>query len=474
MNRWSAFILVIIFFPVLIQAQEKWTLEQCIQHAVENNLAIKQSDIQVQSNQYNYEAAKASRIPSLNANTFFYESFGRQIDPTTNSFNSQSFGNQSYNLNSRVTIFNFNKINNSIKQSKLNLLASEADKEQNIRDIALQVAQAYLIVLIAKENLQVAEKSLEQTNEQLKVTDLLIDAGSKNRNSRLEIVAQQAKNESQVISAQNDIAIGLLNLKQTINIDPGLNIDIVIPSVPVPMENPDSLDYETLVASAFKTQPQFESFDSKIHSALLGEKTAKSQGLPSITMQGSASTTYSTLSRQITGTELQRQQIPGAQLNNEAVNFSFLNPVVTTGKNPYFTQLNQNLGFGLGIGIDIPIFNGLQVKTNVQQARLNKENIQLLSNQARQQLRSDVLKSLTDARAARLNLYSAQKAFEAQSGAYSDTKKRYEIGTANSFELITSKNNLDTVERDLIISRYDYTFKMKVLDYYAGKQISFN
>ncbi|MCO6461791.1 MAG: TolC family protein [Saprospiraceae bacterium] len=473
MYRWSLIVFTCFFLQLSLSGQESWSLERCVTEAVKNNIQIAQSDIIVIRDKISLRTAKAGRFPNLNGNTSYFESFGRQIDPTTNSFNSQNFGNQSYNLSSGVTLFNFNRINNSIKQSRLNMNASEADKQQMIRDISLEVAQAYLIVLVAKENLTIAQKSLEQTTEQLNVTDKLIAAGSKNRNSRLEIVAQQANNESQVIKAENDIRIGLLNLKQLMNVDPAKEIDIEVPAIPVPVENPDSIDYESLVLNSIKSQPQFESFAYKLQGALIAEKIAKAQGLPSLQMQASAGTSYSTLSRRIDGTTLERQQIPGAQLNGQPVSLSFLNPSVITGKNPYFSQLNQNLGFGVGVGINIPIFNGLQIRSAVQNAKLNTENIKLQNTQALQQLRSDILRSLTDARAARQQMQAAQKTFDAQKGAYADAQKRYEIGTANSFELITSKNTLDNAQRNLVIARYDYTFKMKVLDYYAGKQISF-
>ena len=182
-----------------------------------------------------YTTAKAGRFPDLNGSTSFYESFGRQIDPTTNSFNNQNFGNQSYNLQSSVTLFNFNRINNTIKQSQSNLNASEADKEQLVYDISLSVAQAYLILLVSKENLEVAKKSMDQITEQLRVTDKMINAGSKNKNSRLDILAQQAQNETQIITAENDIANGLLNLKQLMFVDASVNIDVIAPAVPIPL-----------------------------------------------------------------------------------------------------------------------------------------------------------------------------------------------------------------------------------------------
>lgn len=471
MYRPVFFLFFVIFWQTNIYSQETWTLERCIQEAIANNIQIQQTDLAVRRDEIGVTTARAGRFPSLNASTSFYESFGRQIDPTTNSFNSQNFGNQSYNLNSGITLFNFNYINNTIRQNVENLKASKADKSQMERDIALNVAQAYLVILVAKENLEVSRKSLEQTNEQLTMTDKLIAAGSKNRNARLELLAQQANNEAQIITAENDVTIGFLNLKQLMNIAPDLSMDIAPPAIGLPMENPEEIDYQALISYSIKSQPKFEALEYKLRSALLGEKIARAQGLPSIQAQASAGTSYSTLSQRILSTTLERQQIPGVLLNDEPVSLSFLNPTVTTGKNPYFNQLNQNLGFGLGVGLSIPIYNRNQVKASVQNARLNTENVRLQDSQAKQQLLSDILRALTDAQAARRNLDAANKNYDALNGAYNDTQKRFEIGAANTFELVSAKNNLDNAHRNTIIRKYDYIFKMKVLDYYAGRQI---
>ncbi len=454
-------------------AQEVWTLDRCIDEAIKNNLQLRQSDILIKRDAISTTTAKAGRFPDLNGNTSYYESFGRQIDPTTNSFNNQNFGNQSYNLQSSVTLFNFNRINNSIKQSQLNLNATKADKEQAIYDLSLNVAQTYLIVLVAKENLEVARKSMEQTNEQLRVTDKFIEAGARNRNSRLDIVAQAAQNELQIITAENDISNGLLNLKQLMNVDAGTDIDVVAPSVPIPVDNPDKIDYELLVENSLKTQPQFESFTNQINSALLGEKIAKTQGLPSLGAQASAGTNYSSLNQRILSYNTVEQPLT-VKFENELIDFAIINEIPVTGNNPYFSQLNQNFGYGVGVGLQIPIYNRNAAKSAVQNARLNTESVKIQDMQARQQLRSDIMKSLTDARAAKRTYDASVKSQEALQGAYTDAQKRFEIGTANSFELISAKNNLDNAERNIIINKYDYTFKMKVLDYYAGKQITFN
>ncbi|MBK6450086.1 TolC family protein [Candidatus Brachybacter algidus] len=256
-------------------------------------------------------------------------------------------------------------------------------------------------------------------------------------------------------------------------VDASVNIDVIAPAVPIPVENPDMIDYELLVANSLKTQPQFQSFSSQINSALLGRKIAKSQGLPSLGAQASAGTNYSSLNQRILSFSTVEQPVK-VKFNNEFVDFAIINDVPITGNNPYFSQLNQNFGYGIGVGLQIPIYNKNAARSAIQNAKLNTESIRIQDTQARQKLRSDIMKSLTDARAARRTLDASIRSQEALEGAYNDAQKRFEIGTANSFELISAKNNLDNAERSIIINKYDYTFKMKVLDYYAGKQITFN
>lgn len=464
-------LLTFLLFPVL-KAQEVMSLRQCIDVAVQNNLQLLLSDIDINQSNVDVQSSKAARWPNLNANTSYYSSFGRRIDPTTNTFNNQNFGNQQYNVSSDITLFSFNRISNAIRQSEYSLKASEANKAQLVNDISLSVAQAYLIALVAKENLEVALKSYEQTNSQLTLTDKLIEAGSKNRNSRLEIVAQLAQNEVSIIAAENDIAVGLLNLKQLMMVDPSIDIDIAAPDVPVPVEAPESYDYETLVATAFQNQPQFEAWESQLQAAILGEKIAKSQGLPSIGASVSLGSNYSTLNQRVESFTLEDQVLSGAKINGVPAEVSIPNLTPNLSNNPYFSQLNENLGLGAGIGLSIPIYNRNAAKSAIQLARLNTERVNIQTIQARQTLRNDVMKALSDARAARKTLEASQRNYEALEAANVDVGKRFEIGSANTFELISAKNSLDNAARNVIINKYDYTFKMKVLDYYTGKEIT--
>ena len=433
--------LIIIFSlcSIGLTAQESWSLRKCIETAVANNIQLKQSDLQVDGNKIQLRTAKAARYPNLNGSTSISQSYGRRIDPTTNSFNNQTFTNQSYNLSSQVTLFNFNRLNNSIRQNQQNVNAANYDKAQLINDISLQVAQTY--------------------------------AGSKNRNSRLEIVAQQARNETDIITAENQLAQAMLDLKLLMQIDPNTNMDVQVPSVTMVADNPDMVNYEALFNNAYSTQPKFAAYKERMSAAFLAEKIANTNSLPSIVAQGSFGTNYSSLDQKVIGSSYADIPLRDAKIDLSPVNLTIGQNIYSYGKNPYFSQLDQNIGFGIGLGLNIPIYNNYMNKAAVQNAKINTENIKLEEQSARQNLRTEIMQALNNARAAMRTFQASQKAAEAMQGAYTDTQKRFEIGAANTFELISSKNNLDNASRTLIISKYQYLFSMKVLDYYAGKQL---
>lgn len=474
MKKLLFFAVFLLSFFLNAQAQEVWPLDRCIQEAIKNNLQILQSDISIRNSEINLETSQGSRFPNLNANTNYGQSFGRRIDPTTNSFIAQNFGNQSWAINSSVTLYNFNRINNSIQKAKEDLKISESEKEQLIRDISLSVAQAYLFVVQSKEQLAIAQKNKEQTQIQLDMIDKMIDAGARSRNSRLEIVAQVATNQSQIIDAENNVQTGLLNLKQLLVLDPSKSIDVQVPKFEIPIEDPSKQDFDELFNTALQNQPNIKAFEYRIKGAIVNEKIAASQGLPSLVGSAQMNTYYSTITQQITGFNSVRIEQPGVYINDQLTPFAITQLVPTYGSTtPYFNQLSDNLGYSIGAGLQIPIFNNNQVKSAKQIAKLNTESVKIQQTQAFQTLRSDILKSLTDAISAKQAMEAADMTLEALRASLNDTEKRFELGSANTFELLSAKAKLESASLDALIRKYNYIFNMKVLDYYAGKSITF-
>ncbi|MCB0589636.1 MAG: TolC family protein, partial [Phaeodactylibacter sp.] len=208
-------------------AQNTWPLEKCIQYAQQNNLSTKQAQYNIQDAQLMEKLNQFSRLPNLSARTSAGYQFGRTIDPTTNSFNNQRIGFNSFSIDAGMTAFGGGQINNSIKQSKKDLEAARLEAQATSNDISLNIASAYLSILLAEEQLQNARKRLELSQEQLGQTDKLIQAGSLPPNDRLDFLAQIALDEQSIVDAQNQVAIGYLNLKQLMEIDPNEDIRIV-------------------------------------------------------------------------------------------------------------------------------------------------------------------------------------------------------------------------------------------------------
>jgi outer membrane protein len=280
-----------------VQAQESWSLEKCIDYAIENNLMLKMAETNIANEALNLKLNKAARMPRLNASFNAGLQLGRTIDPTTNAFDNQTIGFNSYGLNASALVYNGNSINNSIKRSKLDMEAAKLDGEKSANDLAMSVANAYLSILLADEQLRNTEKRLELSKEQLEQTDKLIQAGSLPENNRLDFLSRIAQDEQILIDAQNLLDNSYLNLRQLLELDPGTPFDIQKPVVNIPADNPDAMSIDEIYTTALGLQPQIKAADLRIRSAHLGESIAKASLLPSIAVFGGLSTNYSSLSK---------------------------------------------------------------------------------------------------------------------------------------------------------------------------------
>ena len=210
-------------------AQELWDLEKCVNYAWEHSLNLIQSDYNEKFEAINLTQARHARNPNVNGSAGLGLNFGRSLDPTTNDFLTRSFFSNQYSLSAGMTLFNGFRIRNQLKQSGLNLEAAQMDTEQLKRDIALDVASAYLNALFAQESMNTAQNALDLSSEQLGQVDKLIAAGSRPRNERLELLAQIATNEQELITNENNLNLALLSLKQLMNYNVEADIQLVVP-----------------------------------------------------------------------------------------------------------------------------------------------------------------------------------------------------------------------------------------------------
>ena len=477
--RTTLLCIVILGIACTITAQEKWSLEKCIDYAQTNSLNIKQAELAVKQAQLSERGFKFSRYPNLNATIGGGVQFGLATNPTTNILENQTSGSNNFSISSGLLLYNGNRIKNSIKQSQIDIKAAQANVQQSSYNIALDVAGAYLNILFAEEQLDAAKKRLTQTQANLRQTDKLIQAGTLPENDRLEILARIATNEQAIVAQENQVASSYLLLKQLLILDPGFELAIEKPQIEVPNNiSAEAFDLEQIYSQSLSTQPQIKAGELNLQSAEVGVDIAKSGLYPRVTLFGNIDTRYFSKAKDFNKPNETNKRVElgnpiPVEINGEPANFAVFREVgVTYPNQKYFSQLREFLGQSVGVNISIPIYNNQQTKIAMERAQLNILTTQIQNKQIKQQLKSAVQRAIADVRATKKTLDAAQKTVESLRIAYRNTEKRYDLGAVNTFELTTAKSNLDTAEVDLIIAKYDYLYRLKIVDFYQGNKIS--
>ena len=462
--------------------QDTWSLEKCIEYAQKNSLSVKQAQYGIKSAELTNKQAKYERHPSASFNTSVGYQFGRTINPITNTFDTERIGFNQSSFNANVTLYAGNQINNGIKQSGLDLEASKLDADFAANTIALNVAAAYLNILLSEEQLENAKKSLEQTQAQLEQTDKLIRAGSLPKNDRLDFVAQIALNEQTIIEAENQVAINYLNLKQLMTLDPKEEIRVERPEFTVPAyADPEAYSLNSIYGTALGTQPQIKAGDLRLESAQLGEAIAKGAALPTVSLFGNLNANYSSAFQDFDNADDSNAQLvpqnrsrPVLVNGQEALVTEFELIGVVVPNKPFFDQLNETFGQSVGISVNVPIYSRGRNRINAEQARIGVLNQEVTNEQNRQQLKTDVQRAIADARAAQESLKASERSLEAAQIAFDNAQRRFDLGTINTLEFTTAQNNLDQAQLNLTQAKYSYLFFVKTVEFYQGKTLTLN
>lgn len=464
------FIISFTLVALVMSAQKPMTLDECINMAIERSLQTEGSRIALDGTEVDIRQAKHARYPNLSFNTNVGWNFGRTIDPTENLFVTETFFNNGGSLSSNVVLFAGNRINNSIKQSEANNKAALKDLEQTRKDISLQVASTYLNILFAKENLRNSQNQLLQTKDQRDMVDRQIAVGNLPENDRMDVEAQIAVNEQTVIENENQLAILLLNMKQMLRMEPDAVLDIVFPENIGISTDPDLITYNELFQTALTNQSSVEADKMRLKSAELGQKIASAELLPVLAAAGNMRTNYSNKSLEITGYD--RTVIEQDILfNGQNVTIGFPQDIPRLKKSPYFGQINDNISYGVGLSLSVPIYNNLNGRSSVQRAKLNTQRAQLAYDQGVESLKITVGQAYADAKSAKSRYAATEKTKNAQTLVYNNAIKRFNAGDNNIFELNRLKALMEGAEINYLIAKYDYIFRSRVLDYYLGKPI---
>lgn len=449
-----------------------WDLQQCVDYAQKNNISLKQAELTTQINKNNANQSKASILPTVNAGAQHTYNFGRTIDRYTNTFANTQVLSQNFYISSNVVLWSgFSQLNN-IKANQYQYLSSAENYLQQKNDLALSVATAYINVIFSDEILQIAKSQYKITQEQLDRTQKLADAGTLAKSAVYDLKAQLANEEANVTSSDNNYQIAMLTLKQTLNLDSVNNFNISKPAIDILNNELGSISVQNIYETALKNQHSIKSANYNLLAAEKNLAVAKGKVSPTLSATGSLGSGTSELDKNIVSTTVNGVDAIGSTLDGSIIVYQPHIDVVTE-KKPFADQFKDNANKSVGLTLSIPIFNGLQTYTGVKNAKLNTLNAKYTQDLSEQNLLKTIAQSYANARAA-LNTYNANKSsVEASEQSFYYAQQKYNVGAISTFDYNNAKTRLQNAQGNLVQAKYDYVFKLKVLDFYQGKPLMF-
>ncbi len=433
-------VLALLLGFISFSQTKKWTLMECVTHAIENNITVKQGENTLLMNDEDIKAAKGNFLPSLGANVSQNLSFG-QTELFPGEFVNRTSYSTGLSLGLSQTVFNGFRNTYFAKQARLTKETNELELNRIRDDISLNVANSYLNILFNKERLEVAQAQYEFSLKQLDQVKDLVESGVQPRANVYDAEATLSNDAQAVTVAQNNYNLALLSMSQLLQV-PFEGFDVQVIEIDTPSAELMYSDFKPILNYVLENRNEIKVAEKNIESAQINTEISKAGFYPSV----SASYGFGT-------------------------NAFYTNLIDTEAS--FFNQLNDNKGHSLGLNVSIPIFSRFQNKTSVAKNKIQVENSKLQLEQAKLDLESIVQRAFTDAQAALKTYVAAQKSLESQELAFSNAQDRFSLGSMNSFDLEQARFRLINAQSSLINAKYDFVFKTKILDFYLGKQITF-
>jgi len=471
---------VILWLSALVvfvsaRSQEVWTLERCIEHALSNNIQVKQQLLQVNGTKADVLQSKLSMLPSVNGFASHGYNYGKTVDRYTNAFAAERVRSNNFYLSSTVTLFDgFQKVN-QVRLNQSNLDATRYDTDKFMDDISLGIATAYLQILYFQEVSKTAARQLEATKLQSDRLTKLVNAGSLAQGDLYTIEAQKAAEESALVEATNNLDLSYLTLTQMLDLPSSAEFEIEVPDLELGEKPQLLINPEQVFDYALQAQPSIKSAESRVRSSEYNLLLARGSQSPTLSLQGSIGTGYSGAAQLIDTLIPGPLQPIGFTLTPDGVpidlvyNYSY-DPRYKV--KPFNDQINDNINKSIGFNLSIPIFNGYVTRTSISKARMNLENSRYNLEISRLDLRKTIEQAYADAKAA-LNKYeSAKTGVEAAKESFRYSDQKFTVGMLNSVDYNNSKKDFERAESELIRAKFDFIFKTTVLDFYMGKPIN--
>ncbi len=435
-------LLLIIGFLFAANGQvKKWTLEECVVYAVDNNLTVAQSELDLDNSKIDESDAIGALIPNLNGNARISSNTGLSFNPATQEPTTSTILNVDGGFNSNVVLFDGLRNFKRIQRARLSAIANQYRLDNIKDDIRLNVANAYIQILSNKEALKVARAQYAVTEQDLKRTKELVESGVSPRGDLLEIEATAAGQEQQIVNSESLVVISKINLAQLLQITDYENFDIADESYEVPPSTILDNSAKTIFDKALTFRNEIKFSESNVDLALKDLEIAKGARYPTLSGFFNYNTRFSDQNNAIGG---------------------------------FFEQLYIFDGISYGAQLNVPIFNGWSTRNNVNRAKISLDRAQLQFEQTKLDLEATVQQRYVDVLTFQKAYEAALKTLEARRLAYDYAKQRFDVGLMNSFDFSQAQSRLDNAEADAIRTKYDYIFRLKILEFFYGIPLSLN
>jgi outer membrane protein len=426
-----------------VEAQDVWSLEKCINYAIKNNIQIKQGEVATNYQKNLLKQSKNARLPNLNGQVSQNWGFGKTLTFPSNTYQDVNSAQSDLGFATNVPIFSGFQLSNTILMTDLNLKASMEDLEKAKNDITMNIASSYLEVLFAKDLIKVTQDQLDVTNLQIRQINAKVEAGSLAKGSLLEIQAQAAGEELNLVNAQNQLKTAKLRLTQLLEMESQENFDVQVPVLPEIAAQSSLVSSTEVYKTALSQRPEIRGADYRVKSSKYQLKSAQGTLYPSISLYANIYDVYSNQYTDISG---------------NAISFN--------------DQIKNNQRKGVGLQMNIPIFNRLQNRVQISNAQLQVLKSELDLEGAKKLLRSDIETAQTNATGALNRFNSNQKAVSSMREAFRYSQEKFNVGMVNAVEYNTAKTQLSKAESDLLQAKYEFIFRTKILDFYRGMPIT--
>lgn len=431
-----AFILFLIISSPKGQSESKtWTLEDCINYAVSNNIDIRKTNLNTQENEFNYKQSKANRLPSVNGSINHNFGWNKELNTETGSYESMTgSSNTNYGINASVTLFNGFKLNTQIEQARLNLESSKYYYETVKESIELSILNGYLQILYSLEEVNNAEEQIVSTTEQLMLAKERMDVGIISNSDYLQIKSQLASEKMTLANAKSTLTLAKVNLMQLMELPVTDSFFVDVPDISILLTNNKEPLVSEIYSQALNIKPQIKEASVNLERIELEEKIARADLLPSLSLSTGLSSGWSS----------------------------------GTNDFNYLEHLNNKLSPSVGLSLSIPIFQKKQVNTNIKLARVAVSSAKLDEIDTKNTLRKEIEQACADVITAQIQYEASLEQYEAVKESYLVVTEKYELGLINSVDFLIEKTNMITSESDLLQAKYNLIFSNKILDFYKG------